>query len=46
VDSLEQIRELLTSKNLEILDGLPIPGYSRFESRDPFGNRIEFLERI
>ena len=27
-----------------ILDAVPIPGFERFEFRDPFGNRIEMLE--
>jgi hypothetical protein len=22
---------------------VPIPGYDRFEFRDPFGNRVEFI---
>lgn len=25
-------------------EGVPIPGYERFEFRDPFGNRIEMIE--
>jgi hypothetical protein len=25
---------------VEILDGVPIPGYRRFEFRDPVGNRV------
>jgi len=29
-----------------ILDGIPIPGYQRFEFRDPFGNGIEFIQRV
>ena len=24
---------------------IELPGYTRFYARDPFGNRIEFLER-
>jgi catechol 2,3-dioxygenase-like lactoylglutathione lyase family enzyme len=31
---------------LEILDLVPIPGYDRFETRDPFGNRLEFIQRL
>lgn len=26
-----------------ILQSIPIPGHDRFETRDPFGNRIEFI---
>ena len=39
-------KQKLQQTGIEILDGTPIPGYERFEFRDPFGNRVEFLERI
>jgi catechol 2,3-dioxygenase-like lactoylglutathione lyase family enzyme len=45
VENLEAWRTKLSENNIEILDGLPIPYYERFEFRDPFGNRVEFLER-
>lgn len=44
VDDLADIRSLLTENEIEITDGIPIPGYLRFEFRDPFGNRVEFLQ--
>jgi catechol 2,3-dioxygenase-like lactoylglutathione lyase family enzyme len=44
VDDLETCRAKLTNLSIEILEGIPIPGYSRFEFRDPFGNRVEFLQ--
>jgi hypothetical protein len=25
---------------------VPIPGYERFEFRDPFGNRVEFIQAV
>jgi catechol 2,3-dioxygenase-like lactoylglutathione lyase family enzyme len=34
----------LTALAIEVLENIPIPGYDRFEFRDPFGNRVEFLE--
>ena len=46
VDDLESWREKLEAKGLKILEGVPIPNYNRFEFRDPFGNRVEFLEKI
>ena len=46
VDDLESAREKLIANNIKILDGIPIPGISRFEFRDPFGNRVEFLQKI
>jgi catechol 2,3-dioxygenase-like lactoylglutathione lyase family enzyme len=36
-------RETFAAHGIAILDGIPIPGYDRFEARDPFGNRIEFI---
>jgi Lactoylglutathione lyase and related lyases len=44
VDDLESWRRSLTAAGCEVIDGIPIPGYERFEFRDPFGNRVEFLQ--
>ena len=46
VDNLESWRETLTANGCDITDGIQIPGFERFEFRDPFGNRVEFLQRI
>lgn len=46
VDDLEAMRSKLSDAKIDIIDGIPIPGYSRFEFRDPFGNRVEFLQAI
>ncbi len=46
VVDLENWREKLKEKDIKILEGIPIPNYRRFEFRDPFGNRVEFLEKI
>ena len=35
VNDLENWREKLEHRGVKILDGIPIPGYSRFEFRDP-----------
>jgi catechol 2,3-dioxygenase-like lactoylglutathione lyase family enzyme len=45
VIDLNSWRNTLTEHGVDIIDGIPIPGCDRFEFRDPFGNRIEFLER-
>ena len=45
VDDLEGWRTKLTAAGYEVVDGIPIPGWDRFEFRDPFGNRVEFLEK-
>jgi catechol 2,3-dioxygenase-like lactoylglutathione lyase family enzyme len=44
VDGLEGWRTKLSQAGCQVKDGIPIPGYQRFEFRDPFGNRVEFLE--
>jgi catechol 2,3-dioxygenase-like lactoylglutathione lyase family enzyme len=36
----------LSRAGVEILDGIPILGYARFEFRDPFGNRVELIESV
>jgi len=43
VDDLEAWRDRLRAAGATILDSVPIPGYDRFEFRDPFGNRVEFI---
>ena len=45
VDDLDAYREKLKENGVAILEGIPIPNYLRFECRDPFGNRVEFLQR-
>ena len=46
VEDLGSWREKLVGAGCEVIDGIPIPGYDRFEFRDPFGNRVEFLEQL
>ena len=46
VSDLESWRERLDRAGCTIVDGIPIPGNHRFEFRDPFGNRVEFLEKM
>ncbi len=44
VKDLNAWREKLETGCVKIIEGIPIPNYSHFEFRDPFGNRVEFLE--
>jgi len=39
-------RQRLVAVGVEIEEGVPIPGYERFEFRDPFGNRVEFIQAV
>ena len=45
VDDLDEWRKRLSAAGIETLDGIRITGHDRFEFRDPFGNRVEFLEK-
>lgn len=44
VVGLTQWQEKLEKAGIVPLPSIPIPGYNRFEIRDPFGNRLEFIE--
>ena len=46
VTNLAQWRQKLQENGIQILDGVPIPGFDRFEMRDPFGNRLEFIQEL
>jgi len=46
VKDLDEWRHKLENAGISIIDGIPIPNYRRFEFRDPFGNRVEFLEAL
>lgn len=43
---LEKLRSHLISNEIEIVSATPIPGYARFYIYDPFGNRIECMQRL
>ncbi|HEY4384076.1 MAG TPA: VOC family protein [Ktedonobacteraceae bacterium] len=46
VVDLASWRAFLEAQGFKPLSGVPIPGYDRFEFRDPFGNRVEFIEQL
>ena len=46
VDDLAAWRERLAAAGVPALESVPIPGYDRFECRDPFGNRLEFIQPL
>ncbi len=46
VDDIEAWRDRMVKNEVTPVDSIPIPGYARFEARDPFGNRIEFIQRL
>jgi catechol 2,3-dioxygenase-like lactoylglutathione lyase family enzyme len=46
VTDVAEWRARLGAVGVEILDGIPILGYDRFEFRDPFGNRVEVIGAV
>jgi catechol 2,3-dioxygenase-like lactoylglutathione lyase family enzyme len=46
VTDVTEWRSRLAAAGVAILDGIPIPGYERFEFRDPFGNRVEMIQAV
>jgi len=45
VDDLDEVRRRLEGAGAPVEDDALLPGYRRFYSQDPFGNRLEFLRR-
>jgi uncharacterized protein YgbK (DUF1537 family)/catechol 2,3-dioxygenase-like lactoylglutathione lyase family enzyme len=46
VADLDAWRARLEQHGTALLEGVPIPGYDRFECRDPFGNRLELIQKL
>jgi catechol 2,3-dioxygenase-like lactoylglutathione lyase family enzyme len=46
VDDLAGLRGRLNGAGVPTVDDRRIPGFTRFYCRDPFGNRLEFLEAV
>ena len=46
VDDLAPWRAKLEANGISVGESIPIPGYDRFEIREPFGNRVEFIQSI
>ncbi|TKC19200.1 VOC family protein [Robertmurraya kyonggiensis] len=46
VEDLAHWRKVLVQNEIEIIEAVPIPGFERFEFRDPFGNRVEMIQSV
>lgn len=46
VSEIEKWRKRLAKEQIKIIESVPIPGYDRFEFRDPFGNRVEMIQQL
>ena len=44
VDGLADLRAKLEAAGFTTRDGEPLEGFQRFDTHDPFGNRVEFIE--
>jgi catechol 2,3-dioxygenase-like lactoylglutathione lyase family enzyme len=45
-DDLAAVRDAVGAAGFVAHDDTPVDGRNRFFSHDPFGNRIEFIERV
>ena len=45
VDGLAELRQRLEEAGIEIVEDTQLEGHERFYASDPFGNRLEFIER-
>ena len=45
VSDLEAWKRKVAAPGIEVIGSVPLPGHDRFEFRDPFGNRVEFIQR-
>ncbi|WP_093054081.1 VOC family protein [Salipaludibacillus aurantiacus] len=46
VENITYWKKVLEKQNIKIIESVPIPGYERFEFRDPFGNRVEMIKEL
>jgi catechol 2,3-dioxygenase-like lactoylglutathione lyase family enzyme len=46
VDSADPWRARIAAAGLVVEESVPIPGCDRFETRDPFGNRLELIQPL
>jgi catechol 2,3-dioxygenase-like lactoylglutathione lyase family enzyme len=46
VADLAAMRDILDSANISFTEGTPLEGYRRGDINDPFGNRIELMQRV
>src|SRR5699024_830014 len=46
VTAISYWRHVLEKNDIQIIEGVPIPGFDRFEFRDPFGNRVEMIQAL
>jgi catechol 2,3-dioxygenase-like lactoylglutathione lyase family enzyme len=45
VANLDELRHAMLAQNIKVIEDHTLPGVRRFHAEDPWGNRLEFLER-
>jgi catechol 2,3-dioxygenase-like lactoylglutathione lyase family enzyme len=43
--NIDELRQVLLARGIKVTDDNSIPGVRRFHAEDPWGNRLEFLEK-
>lgn len=46
VKDISYWKSVLRQNDIQTIEGVPIPGFERFECRDPFGNRLEMIQEL
>jgi catechol 2,3-dioxygenase-like lactoylglutathione lyase family enzyme len=46
VENISYWKNMFEENSIDIIEGVPIPGFERFEFRDPFGNRVEMIQDL
>ncbi|WP_078555183.1 VOC family protein [Bacillus alkalicellulosilyticus] len=46
VDDISYWKKRLEQHHIKVEESVAIPGYERFEFRDPFGNRVEMIKEV
>lgn len=46
VSDLSYWKIVLEQNDIQAISGVAIPGFDRFEFRDPFGNRVEMIQKL
>lgn len=46
VDNVQAWETTLHERGIHMENSIPLPGYDRIQFRDPFGNRVEFIQSL
>ncbi|MFD2177593.1 VOC family protein [Veronia pacifica] len=46
VSDIQWWRSRFAQYGVPVKENIPVPGFDRFDIRDPFGNRLEFMQAV